>query len=82
MNQQPLTSFTPLKADLWDAADHLLADLKPTPLKENDPGVQARAQALCEALTAWWTAHAPRLTALPQHCALNRVRAEFLETLG
>jgi type I restriction enzyme M protein len=47
---------------------------------ENDPGVQARAQALREALTAWWTAHAPRLADLPQHRALNRVRAEFLDS--
>jgi type I restriction enzyme M protein len=50
------------------------------PLVEHDPGVQARAQALCEALTTWWTAHAPRLADLPQHRALNRVSAEFLET--
>jgi type I restriction enzyme M protein len=50
------------------------------PLVENDPGVLARAQALREALTAWWTAHAPRLADIPQHRALNRVRAEFLET--
>jgi type I restriction enzyme M protein len=49
-------------------------------LVENDPGVQARAQALREAFTAWWSAHAPRLADLPQHRALNRVRAEFLDT--
>ena len=35
------------------------------PLVENDPGVQARAQALRDALTAWWNAHAPRLADLP-----------------
>jgi type I restriction enzyme M protein len=50
------------------------------PLVENRPGVLARAQALREALTAWWTAHAPLLADLPQHYALNRVRAEFLDT--
>lgn len=50
------------------------------PLVENDPGVQARAQALREALTAWWTAQAPRLADLPKHRELNRVRAEFLDT--
>jgi type I restriction enzyme M protein len=42
--------------------------------------VQARTQALREALIAWWTAHAPGLADLPQHRALNRVRAEFLDT--
>ena len=50
------------------------------PLVENDPGVQARTQALREALTVWWTAHAPGLADLPQHRALNRVRTEFLDT--
>jgi type I restriction enzyme M protein len=50
------------------------------PLVENDLGVQVRAQTLCEAFTAWWTAHAPRLADLPRHRALNRVRAEFLDS--
>ena len=50
------------------------------PLVENDPGVRARAQALGEALTVWWSAHAPSLADLPQHRALNRVRTEFLDT--
>jgi restriction endonuclease S subunit len=49
-------------------------------LVDNDPSVQARAQALSEAFTAWWTAHAPRLADLPQHRALSRVRAEFLDS--
>ncbi len=49
------------------------------PLVKNDPGVLARAQALREALTAWWTAHAPLLADLSQYHALNRVRAEFLD---
>jgi type I restriction enzyme M protein len=51
-------------------------------LVENDAGVQARAQALREALAAWWAAHAPRLADLPEHRELNRVRAEFLDTFG
>ena len=51
-------------------------------LVENDPGVQARTQALRDALTAWWTTHAPRLADLPEHRELNRVRAEFLDTFG
>ncbi len=52
------------------------------PLVENDPGVQARIEALRAALTGWWTAHAPRLADLPEHRQLNRVRAEFLDTFG
>ncbi|HEV8716456.1 MAG TPA: class I SAM-dependent DNA methyltransferase, partial [Candidatus Binatia bacterium] len=51
-------------------------------LVENDPGVQARAQALRDALMAWWDAHAARLADLPEHRELNRVRAEFLDTFG
>ena len=42
--------------------------------------MQARAQALREALAAWWNDHAPRLADLPQRRDLNRVRAEFLDT--
>jgi type I restriction enzyme M protein len=49
-------------------------------LVENDPGVLGQFQAQCEALTVWWTAHAPLLANLPEHRALNRVRAEFLDT--
>jgi type I restriction enzyme M protein len=50
------------------------------PLVENDPGVQARAQLLRDALAAWWAAHSARLAELPQHRELNRVRSEFLDT--
>ena len=50
------------------------------PLVENDPGVQARVQALRDALAAWWVAHSARLAELPQHRELNRVRSEFLDT--
>ena len=50
------------------------------PLIESAPGVQARAQALRDALTAWWAAHAPRLADLPARRNLNAVRADFLET--
>lgn len=52
------------------------------PFVENDAGEQARAQALRDALVAWWTTHAPRLADLPEHRELNRVRAEFLDTFG
>jgi type I restriction enzyme M protein len=49
---------------------------------ENDPGVQARIEALRAALTGWWIAHARRLADLPQRRDLNAVRAEFLDTFG
>jgi len=50
------------------------------PLVERDASVQARAQAVRDALNDWWTAHAPRLADLPQGRDLNAVRAEFLDT--
>ena len=46
----------------------------------NDAGVQARAQALRDALVAWWNAHAARLADLPTRRDLNAVRAEFLDS--
>jgi type I restriction enzyme M protein len=49
-------------------------------LVENDVGVQARAQALRDALAAWWDAHAVRLADLPARRDLNAVRAEFLDS--
>jgi type I restriction enzyme M protein len=49
-------------------------------LLENDAGVQARAQALRDALEAWWDAHAARLADLPTRRDLNAVRAEFLDS--
>jgi type I restriction enzyme M protein len=75
-------AFTPREHDprYCDFAPTLSERTALRPLIENDPGVQSRAQALREALTAWWTVHAPRLADLPQHRALNRVRSEFLDT--
>jgi type I restriction enzyme M protein len=49
-------------------------------LVENDVGVQARAQALRDALGAWWDAHAARLADLPARRDLNAVRTEFLDS--
>src|SRR5262245_19033003 len=49
-------------------------------LVENDAGVQARAQALRDALAAWWDAHAARLADLPARRDLNAVRTEFLDS--
>jgi type I restriction enzyme M protein len=50
------------------------------PLVESDPGVQACLVAVRKDLAAWWAGHSPRLADLPKSRALNRVRAEFLET--
>ena len=50
------------------------------PLIENDPGVQARAQALTDALTTWWKKHAPRIVDLPARRNLNAVRTEVLDS--
>lgn len=47
---------------------------------ENSPGVKERAQALREALAAWWTDHAPCLADLPARRNLNAVRSMFLES--
>jgi type I restriction enzyme M protein len=49
-------------------------------LVESDPGVEARVQALRNALAAWWSAHASRLADLPARRDLNAVRAEFLDS--
>jgi len=50
------------------------------PEVENDPGVEARVEVLRQALRAWWTAHEPRIAALPKRRNLNAVRAEILES--
>lgn len=50
------------------------------PLIENDPGVQARAQMLRDALDRWWSEHSPQLADLPTRRDLNAVRTEFLDT--
>ncbi len=50
------------------------------PLVDNDPGVQARVDALRQALCLWWTNHTPLLLELPTRRNLNAVRAEFLNT--
>jgi type I restriction enzyme M protein len=50
------------------------------PLVENDPGVQARVQALRDALATWWNDHSTRLAELPARRDLNAVRSEFLDT--
>lgn len=47
---------------------------------ENSPGVQSRAQALHDALAAWWIDHASLLADLPARRNLNAVRSMFLES--
>jgi len=77
------------KGGFGGISDHYL-DFAPTltdraairPLVENDPGVQARIEALRAALATWWTAHAPRLADLPKRRDLNAVRAEILDSFG
>jgi type I restriction enzyme M protein len=50
------------------------------PFIEEDPGVQARAQALRGALDGWWSQQAPGLADLPRRRNLNAVRGEVLDT--
>jgi type I restriction enzyme M protein len=69
-NGAPYADFSPALADRSTIRT----------LVENDPGVQARAQALRTALAAWWDAHAARLADLPARHDLNAVRAEFLDS--
>jgi type I restriction enzyme M protein len=69
-----------VRGQYFDFAPALADRAAIRPLIENDPGVQARGQALRDGLTAWWTAHAPRLADMPAHRELNRVRAEFLDS--
>ena len=42
--------------------------------------MQSRAQAVSDALTAWWAAHSPGLAELPTRRDLNAVRNELLDT--
>lgn len=78
----PAHAFTPRLGDAayYDFARALADRAALRQLIEKDALVQARAQALHEALSAWWTAHALRLAGLPAHRNLNAVRAEFLQS--
>ncbi len=89
--QRPLfdaLGFDPVHAFATRASDTAYFDFAPSltdraairSLVENDPGVQAHAQSMRDALETWWAAHAARLADLPQHRELNRVRAEFLDS--
>src|SRR5262249_1902435 len=70
MNDAAYFDFTPALADRSAICT----------LVENDAGVQARVQALRNALAAWWDVHAVRLADLPARRDLNAVRAEFLDS--
>jgi type I restriction enzyme M protein len=69
-----------------EATTNTYVDFAPTltdraairPLIEQDTGVQARIQSVHDHLAAWWTQHAPKLTALSERRNLNAVRAEML----
>lgn len=78
----PAHAFAARKQDAkyYDFAPALPDRAAIRPLVENDPGVQACLAAVRKDLAAWWKEHSPRLAALPKSRALNRVRAEFLET--
>jgi type I restriction enzyme M protein len=80
--------FNPAHVFALRATEHAYMDFAPAvaereairPVIDNDLGVQARIAALREALWSWWTAHAPRVAALPKRRRLNAVRAEVLES--
>jgi len=78
----PTRAFTPRENDAayLDFSSVLTDRAAIRPLVENDSGVQRRIQMLCEALTAWWTAHAAHLAKLPAKRDLNAVRREFLNS--
>lgn len=78
----PAHAFAARKGDAkyYDFAPTLPDRAAIRPLVENDPGVLACLVAVRKDLAAWWTEHSPRLADLPKSRALNRVRAEFLET--
>jgi type I restriction enzyme M protein len=80
--------FDPARAFTARPDDTRYADFVPAladraairPLVENDPGVQARAEALRGGFVSWWRAHSPRLVELPERRDLNAVRGTLLET--
>ncbi|MGH8610580.1 MAG: hypothetical protein ACREYF_00660, partial [Gammaproteobacteria bacterium] len=76
----PSGQWVGARGQYFDVAPALNDRTAIRPLVESDPGVQAHAQALREALAVWWTTHAPRLAGLPARRDLNAVRTEFLNT--
>jgi type I restriction enzyme M protein len=78
----PMHAFAARKKDqqYFDFAAALTDKSAIRALVENDPGVQARAQALTDALTAWWKKHSPRVADLPARRNLNAVRTEILDS--
>jgi type I restriction enzyme M protein len=89
--QRPLfdaVGFDPVRAFSARASEVAYLDFGPAitekrdlrSLIENDHGVQARVEALRQALCAWWAIHATRLAELPTQRNLNAVRTEFLDT--
>lgn len=80
--------FDPVHAFTRRENDPAYLDLSPAltersairSLVEGDAGVQARAQALRDVLTAWWADHAHLLVELADHGNLNATRREILDS--
>jgi type I restriction enzyme M protein len=49
---------------------------------ENNAGVQAQEQALCDAFEAWWQAHSQSITALAKHREYAALRKELLNSFS
>lgn len=49
---------------------------------ENNVGVQAQEQALCDAFEAWWQAHSQSITALAKHREYAVLRKELLNSFS
>ncbi len=83
LGSNPTSVFKPRHNDLkyYDFADAITDKSIIRSFIENDGGVKSRSQAMRDALTAWWGAHATHLANLPNRRDLITVRKEFLETL-
>lgn len=79
--------FDPKKVFANRAKDNRYRDFKPgiadrpaiARLIEADRGIQARAEALTDAMAKWWAANTGSIIALPQRRNLNAVRACLLQ---
>jgi type I restriction enzyme M protein len=80
----PARAFTPRDGDerYCDFAPALTDRAATRTLVETDPGVLASADALREALAAWWREHSARLVELPARRQLNAVRTDLLRSFN
>jgi type I restriction enzyme M protein len=78
----PAHAFTPRNNDMayvdFSSAIHDRAAI--CRVIENDSGLKHHVQVLNDALAAWWTTHAARLSDLPARHDLNAIRTDFLDT--